>query len=253
MKYLLMLLFNGLALGGSNSDLLIFKNGLQYHGEFLKIENHKIYFKPKDSSDYQNVFTYQLDRVELKNGEVLNFKNVKKSNKTVQLDRVELKNEEVLNFKNVKKPNKTVTEKINKTSILGLKKGKQIIEFGLGQRLIINNDIKGVFESMTKDYLSIRTDLSQKEIPISSITKIHVQDTVSISFSDGLLAGAGSCILPIAILSIGNQEAHYGIVFASVAAPIMAVIGGLTSLIIPKRVRTKMYLIKENAWEIVND
>ena len=143
------------------------------------------------------------------------------------------------------------------SSILVLKKGNQIIEFDLGHSLIINNDqkhlIKGVFESMTKDYLSIRTDLSQKEIPISSITKINVQDTVSISFADGLLAGAGSCILPIAILSIGNPEAHYGIVFASIAAPIMAVIGGLTSLILPKRVRTKMYLIKENAWEIVND
>ena len=166
-------------------------------------------------------------------------------------------NSDLLISKNVKKTNKTVTEKINKTSILVLKKGKQIIEFDLGQSLIINNDqkhlIKGVFESKTKDYLSIRTDLSQKEIPISSITKIHVQDTVSISFADGLLAGAGSCILPIAILSIGNPEAHYGIVFASIAAPIMAVIGGLTSLILPKRVRTKMYLIKENAWEILND
>ena len=166
-------------------------------------------------------------------------------------------NSDLLISKNVKKTNKTVTEKINKTSILVLKKGKQIIEFDLGQSLIINNDqkhlIKGVFESKTKDYLSIRTDLSQKEIPISSITKIHIHDTVSISFADGLLAGAGSCILPIAILSIGNPEAHYGIVFASIAAPIMAVIGGLTSLILPKRVRTKMYLIKENAWEIVND
>ena len=139
------------------------------------------------------------------------------------------------------------------SATLVLKKGKQILEFDSGQRLIINNDIKGVFESKTKDYLSIRTNLSQKEIPISSITKIHVQDTVSISFTDGLLAGAGSCILPIAILSIGNPEAHYGYVFASIAAPIMAVIGGLTSLILPKRVRTKMYLIKENAWEIVND
>jgi len=166
-------------------------------------------------------------------------------------------NSDLLISKNVKTTNKTVTEKINKTSKLVLKKGKQIIEFDLGQSLIINNDqkhlIKGVFESKTKDYLSIRTDLSQKEIPISSITKIHVQDTVSISFADGLLAGAGSCILPIAILSIGNPEAHYGYVFASIAAPIMAVIGGLTSLILPKRVRTKMYLIKENAWEIVND
>ena len=138
------------------------------------------------------------------------------------------------------------------SATLILKKGKQILEFDSGQRLIINNDIKGVFESKTKDYLSIRTNLSQKEIPISSITKIHVQDTVSRtrSFTDGLLAGAGICILPIAILSIGNPEAHYGLVFASVAAPITAVIGGLTSLILPKRVRTKVYLIEENAWKI---
>ena len=103
---------------------------------------------------------------------------------------------------------------------------------------------------MTKDYISIRTDLSQKKIPITSITKIHVQDTVSRNFTDGVLAGAGICILPIAILSIGNPEAHYGLAFASVAAPITAVIGGLTSLILPKRVRTKVYIIEENAWKI---
>jgi len=235
-KHLPLLLFIGLAFGENNSDLLIFKNGLQYHGEFLKIQNNMIYFKPKDSPDYQNVFTYQLDRVELKNGEVLNFKDVKKTNKTI-----------------TKEIDKTITKEIDKTSTLVLKKGKKILEFDSGQRLIINNDIKGVFESMTKDYLSIRTDLSQKEIPISSITKIHVQDTVSRSFSDGVLAGAGIVILPIAILSIGNPEAHYGFVFASIAAPIGAVLGGLTNLILPKRARTKVYLIKKNAWEIVND
>ena len=227
-RYLSSLLFIGLAFGENNFDLLIFKNGLQYHGEFLKIQKNIIYFKPKDSPDYQNVFTYQLDRVELKNGEVLNFKDVKKTNKTI-------------------------TKEIDKSSTLVLKKGKQILEFDSGQRLIINNDIKGVFESMTKDYLSIRTDLSQKEIPIFSITKIYVQDTVSRSFTDGVLAGAGICILPIAILSIGNPEAHYGLVLAGIAAPIGAVLGGLTSLILPKRARTKVYVIKKNSWEILND
>jgi len=138
------------------------------------------------------------------------------------------------------------------SATLVLKKGKQILEFDSGQRLIVNNDIKGVFESMSEDYISIRTDLSQKKIPITSITKIHIQDTVSRtrSFTDGVLAGAGICILPIAILSIENPEAHYGLVIASVAAPITAVIGGLTSLILPKRVRTKVYLIEENAWKI---
>ena len=138
------------------------------------------------------------------------------------------------------------------SATLILKKGKQILELESEQRLIINNDIKGAFDGMTKDYISIRKDLSQEKIPITSITKIHVQDTVSRtrSFTDGVLAGAGICILPIAILSIGNPEAHYGLVFASVAAPITAVIGGLTGLILPKRVRTKVYLIEENAWEI---
>lgn len=227
-KQFTLLLFIGLAFGENNSDLLIFKNGLQYHGEFLKIQSNMIYFKPKDSPDYQNVFTYQLDRVELKNGKVLNFKDVKKTNKTI-------------------------TKEIDKTSTLVLKKGKKILEFYSGQSLIINNDIKGVFESMPKDYLSIRTDLSQKEIPISSITKIHVKDTVSRCFTDGVLAGAGIFILPIAILSIGNPEAHYGLVFAGIAAPVGAVLGGLTTLIFPKRARTKVYLIKKNAWKIVND
>ena len=138
------------------------------------------------------------------------------------------------------------------SAILVFKKGKQILEFDSGQRFIINNDIKGVFENITEDYIIIRTDLSQKKIPITSITKIHIQDTVSRtrSFTDGVLAGAGICILPIAILSIENPEAHYGLVIASVAAPITAVIGGLTSLILPKRVRTKVYLIEENAWKI---
>ena len=114
----------GLAFGENNSDLLIFKNGLQYHGEFLKIENDIMYFKPEHSLDNQNLFTYQLDRVELKNREVLSFKVVKKINKTI-------------------------AEEIDKTSKLVFKKVKKILGFDSAQRLIINNDIKGVFESMT--------------------------------------------------------------------------------------------------------
>ncbi|MFL3005688.1 MAG: hypothetical protein ACJZ1R_05925 [Candidatus Neomarinimicrobiota bacterium] len=49
LKHIALFLFMELALEESNSDLLIFKNGLQYHGEFLKIENDIIYFKPEHS------------------------------------------------------------------------------------------------------------------------------------------------------------------------------------------------------------
>ena len=90
----------------------------------MKIQNDIIYFKPEHSLDNQNVFNYQLDRVELKNGEVISFKDVKKINKTI-------------------------AEEIDKTSKLVSQKGKKILKFDSGQRLIINNDIKGVFESMT--------------------------------------------------------------------------------------------------------
>ena len=51
LKHIALFLFMGLAFGENNSDLLIFKNGLQYHGEFLKIENDIIYFKPEHSLD----------------------------------------------------------------------------------------------------------------------------------------------------------------------------------------------------------
>ena len=227
-RYFTLLLFIGLAFGENNSDLLIFKNGLQYHGEFLKIQNNMIYFKPKDSPDYQNVFTYQLDRVELKNGEVLNFKDVKK-------------------------PIKTITKEIDKTSTLVLKKGKKILEFDSGQRLIINNDIKGVFESMTKDYLSIRTgNVIDEKISLSSITKITVPSKIpaNISFIKGSCSGAGIALIPISIMA---YEDPLNLMAVPLVVPMGAVLGGLTTLILPKRARTKVYLIKKNTWEIVND
>ena len=51
LKHIALFLFMGLALGENNSDLLIFKNERQYHGEFLKIENDIIYFKPEHYLD----------------------------------------------------------------------------------------------------------------------------------------------------------------------------------------------------------
>ena len=37
-----------------------------------------------------------------------------------------------------------------------------------------------------------------------------------------------------------------------IVAPVMAVLGGLTSYILPKGRTSKVYLIQENEWEIVN-
>ena len=220
-----------LAWGKNSLDLLIFKNGLSYYGEFLKVEKNLIHFKPKDSKSYQSVLSYRIDRVELTNGEVLNFKDIKKPKEAV------------------------IKEKVIKESELVLKKGQKVLRFSSGQKLLINQDINGTFEGITKDYLYINKGSFQKEIPISSITKISVQSKVSKtnSFGGGALIGAGACIIPITILSIGNPEAHYGVVFAGIAAPIMAVLGGATSVIFPKKPQNKVYTIKDNSWVIVQE
>ena len=230
-RYLSLLLLIGLAWGENNLDLLIFKNGLKYYGEFLKTEKNLIHFKPKDSKSYQSVLSYRIDRVELTNGEVLNFKDIKKPKEAV------------------------IKEKVIKESELVLKKGQKVLRFSSGQKLLINQDINGTFEGITKDYLYINKGSFQKEIPISSITKISVQSKVSKtnSFGGGALIGAGVCIIPITILSIGNPEAHYGVVFAGIAAPIMAVLGGVTGVISAQKMRNEVYAISDNSWEIVHD
>ena len=62
--YLPLLLFTGLAFGVDDSDLIIFRNGLEYYGDFLKVKTDTVYFKPQNSNAYQNVFTFQLDSSE---------------------------------------------------------------------------------------------------------------------------------------------------------------------------------------------
>ena len=121
--------------------------------------------------------------------------------------------------------------------------------------MLINQDINTTFESINKDYLNTGTVSYQKAVPISSIITIIVQDTVSNtnSFGGGAIIGAGACIIPIAILGIRNPEAHYGVLFAGMAAPVMAVLGGLTSVIFPKKTRNKVYIVKDNSCVIVHE
>ena len=75
-KYILLLLFIGFIYGNKNNDLLIYKNGLRYSGEFSRVEKNTVYFKPQGFPSFQQVYTYQLDRVELNSGKILNFKEI---------------------------------------------------------------------------------------------------------------------------------------------------------------------------------
>ena len=228
-KYFLLLLFIGFIYGNKNNDLLVYKNGLRYSGEFSRVEKNTVYFKPQGFPAFQQVYTYQLDRVELNSGKILNFKEI------VIPDSMARKN------------------KARISTILFLQKGEKKIMFNAGHRIIVNNYLSGTIKGITSDHLIIDTGHSnEEEILISSITRVFLPaDNKSLkSFTRGALIGAGCIIVPIAIASIGNSEAHYGIVFAGIAAPIAAVLGGATAAVFSKKKPIEDFIIKDDAWTI---
>ena len=228
-KYISLLLFIGFIYGNKNNDLLVYKNGLRYSGEFSRVEKNTVYFKPQGFPAFQQVYTYQLDRVELNSGKILNFKEI------VIPDSMARKN------------------KARISTILFLQKGEKKIMFNAGHRIIVNNYLSGTIKGITSDHLIIDTGHSnEEEILISSITRVFLPaDNKSLkSFTRGALIGAGCIIVPIAIASIGNSEALYGIVFAGIAAPIAAVLGGATAAVFSKKKPIEDFMIKDSAWTI---
>ena len=228
-KYISLLLFIGFIYGNKNNDLLVYKNGLRYSGEFSRVEKNTVYFKPQGSPAFQQVYTYQLDRVELNSGKILNFKEI------VIPDSMARKN------------------KARISTILVLQKGEKKIMFNAGHRIILNNDVSGTLKGIMNDHLIIDTGHSnEEEILISSITQVFLPaDNKSLkSFRRGAQIGAGCIIVPIVFLSIGSSEAHYGIVFAGIAAPIAAVLGGATAAVFSKKKPIEDFIIKDDAWNI---
>ena len=228
-KYISLLLFIGFIYGNKNNDLLIYKNGLRYSGEFSRVEKNTVYFKPQGFPSFQQVYTYQLDRVELNSGKILNFKEIVIPDSMVRKNKARI------------------------STILYLQKGEKKIMFNAGHRIIVNNYLSGTIKGITNDHLIIDTGHSnEEEILISSITQVFLPaDNKSLkSFTRGALIGAGCIIVPIAIASIGNSEAHYGIVFAGIAAPIAAVIGGATAAVFSKKKPIEDFIIKDDAWTI---
>tara|TARA_A100001037_G_scaffold283249_1_gene288558 strand:- start:495 stop:1193 length:699 start_codon:yes stop_codon:yes gene_type:complete len=228
-KYFLLFLFIGFIYGNKNNDLLVYKNGLRYSGEFSRVEKNTVYFKPQGFPAFQQVYTYQLDRVELNSGKILNFKEI------VIPDSMARKN------------------KARISTILFLQKGEKKIMFNAGHRIIVNNYLSGTIKGITSDHLIIDTgDSNEEEILISSITQVFLPaDNKSLkSFRRGARIGAGCIIVPIVFLSIGSSEAHYGIVFAGIAAPIAAVLGGATAAVFSKKKPIEDFMIKDSAWTI---
>ena len=145
---------------------------------------------------------------------------------------------------------------------LVIKKAESSIKFKNGQKLIIRYtnvesnvifNTEGEFKSVDNDFLMISTEnVIAEKISLSSITKITVPSKIpaNISFIKGSCSGAGIALIPISIMA---YEDPLNLMAVPLVVPMGAVLGGLTTLILPKRARTKVYLIKKNAWGIVND
>ena len=70
-RYIVLLLITGIVWAQTDFDTLILKDGTTYLGEYSKIEGEKVFFKTKDAFALQPVSLKQIERLELKDGQIL--------------------------------------------------------------------------------------------------------------------------------------------------------------------------------------
>ena len=66
-----LLLFIGFVWGQADLDKLGLKDGTTYFGEYSKIEGKIVFFKPQDAFGFQPVSVKQVERLELKDGQII--------------------------------------------------------------------------------------------------------------------------------------------------------------------------------------
>ena len=66
-----LLLFIGFVWGQADLDKLVLKDGTTYFGEYSKIEGKIVFFKPQDAFGFQPVSVKQVERLELKDGQII--------------------------------------------------------------------------------------------------------------------------------------------------------------------------------------
>ena len=70
-RYIVILLVTGIAWAQTGFDKLISKDGTKYLGEYSKVEDKIVYFKPKDALEFQAVPLELIETLRLKDGVVL--------------------------------------------------------------------------------------------------------------------------------------------------------------------------------------
>ena len=66
-----LLLFIGFVWAQADLDKLVLKDGTTYLGEYSKIEGKKVYFKPQGTFAFQQVPVKRIERLELKDGQII--------------------------------------------------------------------------------------------------------------------------------------------------------------------------------------
>ena len=67
-RYIILLLITGILWAQTNFDTLILKSGTTYFGEYSKIEEEIVYFKPQNAFAFQPISIKQIKTLKLKDG-----------------------------------------------------------------------------------------------------------------------------------------------------------------------------------------
>ena len=70
-KYIILFLITGIVCAQTGFDKLITKAGTKYLGEYSKVEDKEVYFKPNNALEFQAVPLELIETLKLKNGTVL--------------------------------------------------------------------------------------------------------------------------------------------------------------------------------------
>ena len=70
-RYIVLLLITGTVWGQTKLDKLISKSGTKYLGEYSKVDDKIVYFKPKNALEFQAVPLELIETLKLKDGAVL--------------------------------------------------------------------------------------------------------------------------------------------------------------------------------------
>ena len=70
-RYIVLLLISGILWAQTDVDILIMKNGTTYYGEYSRSKVDKVFFKPQGAFAFQPVSVKQIERLELKDGQII--------------------------------------------------------------------------------------------------------------------------------------------------------------------------------------